>query len=287
VKLKAALLLLFLAVYAVLVFPFSGYMRTRPFVERLGYTPQAEVMRIIAADQKNLVAASLIMKVLFYFGTLVEQNKNKLVVPPDYFGMYKTVEAATKLDPYNMDAYYFAQAVLVWDVGKVREANALLEYGMRYRTWDYYLPLFAGFNYAYFLKEYAKAATYYRKAGELSGAELYQSLAGRYLQESGQTDLAIGYLAAMEKGAKNDAIKKTFRTRLRAFLEVKRIEEARDAFLRQSGALPESVEALVQDGYLRPSPVDPYGGRFYLDNGGAVRTTSKFSFKSASREEER
>ncbi len=65
-----------------------------------------------------------------------------------------------------MDAYYFAQAVLVWDVGQVRLANELLEYGMRYRTWDYLLPFFAGFNYSYFLKDNEKAAQYYR--GQLS-----------------------------------------------------------------------------------------------------------------------
>jgi tetratricopeptide (TPR) repeat protein len=111
------------------------------------------------------------------------------------------IHGAVQLDPYNMDAYYFGQAILVWDVGKVELANELLDYGMRFRTWDWYLPFFAGFNQAYFLKDYTKAARYYDRAGELSGSDLFKNLAGRYLQESGKTDLALAYLSAMEKKA--------------------------------------------------------------------------------------
>ena len=278
----AGLLLLF--VYLALIPTFTAYLQNRPFTEKIGYTLQPEILRLIAADQKQAVASSLILKAIIYYGGLVEQNKNKLIVPPDYFGIYKTVETAVKLDPYNLDGYYFAQAILAWDVKRIREANLLLEYGMRYRTWDYYLPFFAGFNYAYFLKDYARAADYYKLAGELSGAELYQSLAGRYLQEAGKTDLAIGYLTSMVKGAKNDAIRKTFLIRLNAFKEVKRIESSRDTYRQQTGRLPGSVEELVTQGYLVPPPSDPYGGRFFLDTNGMVRTTSKFTLGGSEQE---
>ena len=270
-----AIILLFL--YLLILVPFTSYLRHKPIVEKLGYTPQAEILRLISIDQKQSLAARLTLKVLVYFGSLVDANKNKIVIPPDYFGMYKTMETAVKLDPYNMDSYYFTQAILVWDLKKVKEANGLLEYGMRYRDWDFYLPFFVGFNYAYFLKDYEKAATYYKRAGVLSGSELYQSLAGRYMQESGQTDLAIGYLAAMEKGAKNDAIRKTFRTRLKAFREVRRIELATAQFNRIHGRLPVTVAELLAAGLLKSAPVDPYGGEFYLDKGGKVKSSSKFA----------
>jgi hypothetical protein len=98
------------------------------------------------------------------------------------------------------------------------------------------------------------------------------------MQESGQTDLAIAYLTAMEKGEKNQALKKNYQIRLAAFHEVKRIETARDRFVAEHGGLPVSVEQLVQLGLLSPAPVDPYGGRFYLEPTGKVATTSKFAF---------
>jgi len=128
------------------------------------------------------------------------------------------------LDPYNMDAYYFAQTILAWDVKQYQLANNLLDFGMKYRTWDWMLPFFAGFNSAYFLKDYKKAADYYKRAGELNGSVLSISLAGRYMQESGQTELAIAYLSAMEINERNLAIKKNYQTRLKAFKEVHRIE---------------------------------------------------------------
>ena len=180
-----------------------------------------------------------------------------------------------------MDAYYFAQAFLTWDVKQYKLANALLDYGMKYRTWDWYLPFFAGFNSAYFLKDYAAAAKYYKKASELSGSDLYTLLAGRYMQESGQTELAIGYLAAMEKGERNEALKKNYHTRLTAFREVRRIEIARDKFQKTRGHRPVTVEQLVRNGFLVPPPVDPYGGQFYLEPDGKVATTSKFAFAGA------
>jgi hypothetical protein len=253
-------------------------MKNKPFVEKIGYIPQPEVMLLATADQKQITAASLIMNVLFYFGGLVDLAMNKIYIPPDLSGMRNTIEAAVKLDPYNMDGYYFAQAVMVWDMNQVRNANAILEYGMKYRYWDWYLPFFAGFNYAYLLKDYATAAKYYKRVGELTGNELSINLAGRYMYEAGQTDLAIAYLTAMERGAHNEAIKKSFRVRLEAFKGVKMIELARERYVSTYGKRPSSVDILLKTGYLQVLPVDPYGGEFYLDEHGRVRSTSKFAF---------
>jgi hypothetical protein len=275
-KIAYPTLLLFL--YVTVLFPFTAYMKSKPYVEKIGNVPKGEVLKYISADQKEFLAATLVMKALFYFGGLVDKSFNRLDLPVDYPAISRTLHAAVKLDPYNMDAYYFAQATLVWDAKQVRLANDLLEYGMRYRTWDFYLPFYAGFNNAYFLKDYAKAAQYYKIAGDLSGSELSIKLAGRYMYESGQSDLAIAYLTAMVQGARNEAIKRTFQIRLQAIKEGHRIELARDRYVQEKGHLPSSVEELRKKGYLADKPVDPYGGTFYLEPDGAVRSTSKFAF---------
>lgn len=275
---KFIVFLLLLVLYLSVIVPFTTYLRHKPYVEKLGNVPKVQILKCLAADQKEFVAAAMVMKVLMYYGSLVERNANKIVVPVDYPAMSRIIHAAVKLDPYNMDAYYFAQATLVWDAKQVMLANNLLEYGMHYRSWDFMLPFFSGFNYAYFLKDYKKAAKYYKLAGDLSGTELYINLAGRYFYESGQTDMAIAYLSAMEKSARNDSIRKTFQTRLQAISEAKRIEVSRDRFVKENGRLPVSVEELLLNKYLDKSPVDPYGGRFYFEADGKVRSTSKFAF---------
>lgn len=269
-----------LILYALLLMPFASYMSNKPIEEKLGYVPSIKLLKPLSADQKELAAASLVMKVLMYFGGIVGKAQDGRIIsePPDLQGMSRLLHGAVQLDPYNMDAYYFAQGFLTWDAKQYKVANSLLEYGMKYRTWDWYLPFFAGFNSAFFMKDYVKAAEYYTRAAELSGSSLHKSLAGRYLQESGQTELAIDYLSAMEKGEKNQAMKKNYQIRLVAFTEIRRIELARDHFVARHGSPPVSVSQLVQTGYLRPSPVDPYGGSFYFAANGNVATTSKFVF---------
>ena len=280
IRFPIGLLLLGLLSYGLLLGPFTAYMRSKPVEEKLGYMPSIKILKPMSVDHKELIGASLVIKVLMYFGRIVgkEQEGKVRVAPPDLTGMSRLLHGAVQLDPYNMDAYYFAQGFLTWDAKQFKVANDLLDYGMKYRTWDWYLPFFAGFNSAYFMKDYAKAAEYYKRAGDLSGSDLHKSLAGRYMQESGQTDLAIVYLTAMEKGEKNQALKKNYQIRLAAFHEVKRIETARDRFMAEHGGLPVSVEQLVQLGFLASAPIDPYGGRFYLEASGKVATTSKFAF---------
>jgi tetratricopeptide (TPR) repeat protein len=272
-----------IGMYLTLLMPFTDYMSHKPYVEKLGVIPRAELLQVISADQKQLVGASVIAKVTMYFGGLMDKNQTKFSVPPDYPAMSRTIHAALKLDPYNMDGYYFAQAILVWDVGQYLIANNLLEYGMKYRSWDWYLPFFAGFNYAYFLKDYPRAAQMYMRAGELSGNPLFETLAGRYLQQAGQTEMAIAYLEAMEKGSRNPAVKKTFQVRLEAFRKVLAIEHAIKKFKAERSALPGSIDKLVAGGYLKQLPRDPYGGTFYLEPNGNVTTTSRFAFAGVER----
>lgn len=267
-----------LILYCILVNPFVNYLNQKPYVEKLGYVPSVTALKVMAVDQKEFVAASLVLKVLMYFGGLSDKTAHRVEMSPDYLSMSRLLHGAVKLDPYNMDAYYFAQSFLTWDVKQYKIANDLLEYGMRYRTWDWYLPFYAGFNYAYFLKNYTKASEYFKLAGELSGSDLSIMLAGRYLQESGQTDLAIAYLASMIKGERNPAIRKSYVTRLAAFKEARRVEISRDRYLKATGLMPAGVKQLISSGYLFPPPKDPYGGEFYFDKNGKVSTTSKFAY---------
>jgi len=288
ISVPVCLLLTGLLAYGVLITPFVTYMRNKPIEEKLGYVPSITVVKSLSADLKELAGASLVMKVMMYYGGVVGKGMEGRIVTEqlDLQGMSRLVHGAVKLDPYNMDAYYFAQGVLTWDAGQYKIANELLEYGMKYRTWDWQLPYFVGFNNAFFLKDYVKAAEFYKRAGDLSGEPLYKSLAGRYLQASGQTELALAYLGAMEKGETNPTLKKSYQIRLVAYREVRRIEVARDRYLGSVGTMPVSIEQLGSGGFLSPAPRDPYGGQFYLEADGKVATTSKFAFAGVKKNSE-
>lgn len=81
----------------------------------------------------------------------------------------------------------------------------------------------------------------------------------------------------MIKGSRNEAVRKSFQMRRFALLEVRRIENARDRYREQFGRLPASLDELYDKDLLTGQLIDPYGGTFYLDLDGKVRSTSKFA----------
>jgi tetratricopeptide (TPR) repeat protein len=191
--------------------------------------------------------------------------------------MFRTLETAAQLDPYNMDNYYFVQAAFTWELGRIAEVNALLEQGMKHRIWDPWLPFYIGFNRAYFLKDYAGAAPFMQIAAERSGNPLYAKLAARYFYESKQTELGLVFLETMIAQTKDKAVKATYQLRRDALLAVSEIERALAAFRDSRGHNPSTLHELVDAGFLQEFPADPYGGTFYLDANGLVRSTSKLA----------
>lgn len=270
-------LVLLLCAYLALVPSLKGYMDARPVAVKLGYLPTGKVLRYTVGDQKALTAELAVLKVLFYFGSLVEEWQNRVSIPPEYYGMYRMIESAIKLDPYNMDAYYFAQAAFTWEIDHASDVNRLLAYGMKYRTWDWYLPFFKGFNEAFFLKDYEAAGVDMQKAADLSGSQLFTNLSARYFYESGHNDLGITYLQSMIAKERDPKVKSAYVMRLRALESIQVLEEALSTYQQQYGKTPDDLQALVESGLIEGLPLDPYGGHFYLDSTGKIRSSSSLA----------
>lgn len=270
--------------YLLIIYPFTNYLNNRPVVNKVGYIPEAEILKVSVGDQRYLISELAVFKVMLYFGAMFDNSVNKLKLPPEYASMARMLSNSVMLDPYNMDAYYLAQAAFVWDVkDSVRDINKLLVYGMRYRTWDYYLPFFAGFNSAYFLHDYRAAADFMKKAAELSGDPLFANLSARYFHQAGHTELGILFIDSMEKGAKDEKIRKSFRIRKEALVAAQKISDAVFRYKETYKTVPATLEELVHRGYLKSVPGDPYGGQFYLTDKGKVESTSKFAFGGQNR----
>ena len=265
-----------LLAYGVIVSRLTSYLEQRPVAIKLGYTPSATALKLVCGDQRQALAEWNILKVIFYFGSLTDKRPNSIAAP-EYYNMFKTIESAVELDPYNMDAYYFSQAAFTWEVGHAQDVNRLLNYGMRFRTWDYYLPYFAGFNAAYFLQKPQDAAMYFKKAAELSGNALFTSLAARYLYESDQTQIAIPFLRMMIEKSADKTEKALYSRRLEALQATQAIQKGIDQFEKKYGNKPRTLQELVTTKILAEIPTDPYGGSFYLDDKNKVRTTSKLA----------
>ena len=263
--------------YGMLVLPVAEHMQNRPVVVKLCYLPHPQILKATSGEHAPTVAGFVMSRVLFYFGTVIQKFQEHIIVRPEFFNLYKTLQGVVHLDPYNMDAYYFGQATFTWELGRIEEVNHLLKKGLVSRPWDPLIPFYLGFNYAYFLKDYQQAAVYLKRAAELSGNPLYANLAARYFYESEQSAFGLAFLETMIRDAKDQSIRKSYEMRRDALLAVINIEKAIDAYKLMYGGRPKELDDLVRLGFLAELPHDPYGGTFYLDTLEKVRTTSKFT----------
>ena len=254
-------------------------MRHRPVELKLGPVLSPALVRLLAGEHAGALAFRAVTRVMFYFGSFFDDDPNRVQKAPEYAAMYQHLGQAVQLDPYNLDAYYFAQAAFTWEVGRAREVNLLLDKGIGHRRWDYSLPFYAGFNAAFFLKDYPQAARYFQMAAERSGNPLFTGLAARYFNEAGQTQLGISYLETMIKGASDHKTRLIYAKRRDALLAVRTIEQAMARYRERYGQRPGHLGDLVARGLLPAIPVDPYGGTFYLDEQNRVRTSSKFALQ--------
>lgn len=257
----------------------ADMLRHRPIVLKMGMTPLVDVLRSVAREHKASIAHQMVVRAMFYFGAFFEDDPRMVLKRPEYYSIYKCLEGAVQLDPYNQDAYYFSQATFTWEVGRVKEVNNLLEYGMQYRSWDYYLPFYAGFNAAYFLKDYPAAARFFQVAAVRSGDSLFTNLAARYFHEGGENALALSFLETMINGAKDRKTRLIYERRKAALLSTQKIEAGIADYRSRYHRSPSDLAELISKGILLEMPTDPYGGQFYLDKDGRVRSTSKFALK--------
>jgi tetratricopeptide (TPR) repeat protein len=272
---RVVLLLVFVLLLMGTYVPLTRVRDSLPPEVRLGFFPPAPVVKALSADQYQFLSQVISLQCLFYFGTLVEERRQV----PEWNRLHEALYTATRLDPYNMDAYYFAQAVLTWDGGMTRQAVELLEYGARHRTWDWYLPVFLSFDYAFFLKDYNKAGEYAARAAEINPkTSWFTTLAARYFYEGGSTALAVAYLQEMIPTARNETIRQRMILRAVALERILELEEAVSLYTKRFYRTPSSLDQLVQAEIIKQIPADPYGGTFYLDDKVRVRTTSKLAF---------
>lgn len=269
-----SLLFVLFICYFLLLSPFTLYLNNRLFEEKLGYLPQKEIVSCLAADHRQLVGALVLIKVIYYFGGILEKQGNKLNLTSDYTTMARFIRTANYLDPYNADLYYFTQAAFAQGENGTRFVNDLLQNGMKYRIWDVEIPFFAGFNAAFTLKDYKKAAEYMKRSSELTGDPLYSSLAVKFFNQAGETDFGILFMASMEKDARDEKIRRLYHDKKNLLIASKKISLAVNAYQDRYHHLPRDLNELVRAGFLAKIPRDPFGGAFYLSPEGTVESSS-------------
>ncbi|MBI5048314.1 MAG: hypothetical protein HZB54_05155 [Deltaproteobacteria bacterium] len=242
--------------------------------EGVGLIMPSAVAQIIALEFKGLFADIVFSRAMTYYGGKLIRKEEP--TDEEWNWIYRNMDVATDLDHYFLDPYYFGAMNLAWGANKVREANALLEKASQYRDWDWTIPFYLGFNHFYFFQDNERAAFYLMKAAKRPGSiNLLPTLAARLSYQGKKTENAIIFLQEMLKKTEDKNVRWIYERRLTALKAILFLERAMAAYHERFKKQPEKLDELIAKGVISELPQDPYGGEFYIDKDGSIKTTSE------------
>ncbi len=248
-----------------------------PKDEGSGYVLPSSILKITSLEFDGLVSDFMFLKAITFIGGAYERKESPDEKKSQLRWIYNVLDTATDLDPYFIDPYYLANAYLPWNAAMVRETNVLLEKGSRYRNWDWMLPFFIGFNHFFFLHDNDNASEYLMQAARRPGAQPFlASFAARLAYRERKTENAIIFLEEILRMTEDEAIRKRYETRLDALKAIFYLEKAVLAYKEKFKRNPPNMGALIKMRIIKELPHDPYGGRYYIDAEGYVRSTSDY-----------
>ena len=240
----------------------------------MDYTLPSRFTGPAAMEFKGIVSDFLFLKVITFLGEKI--GKSEKFGEQHFNYLEESVNTITDLDPYFWDAYLFADMLFTWDLGEYEAANKLLLKARQYRTDDYRVPYYLGFNYFFFLKDNINGAKYLMEASKLPGSPFYlASLASRLSAYALEHRTGIIFLKEMIKDTENERIKNDFMLRIKTLEIMDRLEQKVSEYQKSYQKQPSSLTELVTAGLIDKIPDDPYGGQFILLENGRVYTTSK------------
>jgi hypothetical protein len=242
--------------------------------EGVGLLFPSSIARIIAMEYKGLLADFIFTRAQTYFGGKLIHNEKLSEDEWDWF--YKSADLATDLDFYFLDPYYSGAINLAWEAQKVKEANLLLEKALRYRAWDWTIAFHLGFNHFYFLQDNEQASAYLMEAARRPGGSrgFAPTLAARLAYKGKQTENSVLFLEEMLRKTDDEKTRYIYEMRLNALKRILYLENASDFYKKKFGRFPKDLNQLVTAKFIKEIPRDPYGGKFYVEADGTIKTTS-------------
>lgn len=271
----ALILLVLLSLHILTVPVVSEKRKMLPKGEEASYILPSPLLRITALEFDSLASDFTFLQAMVFMGSTFERTERPRVKEREWKWLHDALNASTDLDPYFLDPYYFGEANLAWEGNMIKETNALLEKGRRHRDWDWMLPFFIGFNHFYFLQENDKASEYLMEASKRPDASpMLSSLASRLAYKGNRTENAIIFLRQILKDTTDGRLKKEYETRLTTLEKILFLEKAVTVYKERFAKAPSKLDDLLAARAIRTVPEDPYGGRFYIDTEGSIKTTS-------------
>jgi hypothetical protein len=241
----------------------------------------AEVARPLAFGFPSLLADLTFVQAIQVLAMRKASMTSEMAAPIDR-RLHRLLEYSVEVDPRFAGAYRFTGTALPHETvdGKamgVLAAVSILQRGVRERPDVWQIPFLLGFLQVYYLGDFASGAVNLAVAARDPDAPSYLPfLATRVGAQGGELAISIALAETMLAQANEEETRRDWEARvadLRMERDLRAIEGAVDRFRSERAAVPPSVRALVEAGYLAAEPREPHGGRYRIARDGSVHST--------------
>ncbi|MBF0550592.1 MAG: hypothetical protein HQK60_08655 [Deltaproteobacteria bacterium] len=263
------LIVILLAIQATSLTKLRIYYKQTEDIQRTIPLPPENFLKLIRLEFSGLLSDFIFIQAQETLGN----RKTGEVTTETFNRVVSLNERTVAIDPYFLDPYYLAQALVWYSRGpeEIRRINQLLITGAEYRTWDSDLLFYAGFNHYFFLKEYRQAGDLFSQAAQIPGGWTgLAGLAAKMYHRGRDTAAGIILLKSMLLRTTDKEIRKYLEARLDQYQTMYYLESAVKVYQEKFLIPPRQIEDLVTAGIIPSLPVPPKGQKFYLDIQGNV-----------------
>jgi competence protein ComGC len=218
-----------------------------------------DAVTLFAGEFKGLIADYILLEISSFIGS------NTKISEDQWEEVCLGFKQVQRLDPYFQQTYILAQGIVPWDAGRSETAIQLLDVSKKHRPWDWRPGYYIGFDYYYFLHDYAKASEAFLESAEVKNAPVLMAvLGGRFAIKGKRIDAALLMLKTMlNDPSLHDTDRKEITERIDALTAVLWLKNAIQEYRILHGANPPSLQALLEEGFISEMPKNPYSDIFY------------------------
>jgi hypothetical protein len=254
----------------------ESYARVYSYTEDLKYLPSGNFLKGAMLSFDEVAADLLWIKAIGYFGEHAKTDH-------DYTWLHHILDITTTLDPFYSDPYEFGGIVLGAEVGDIDKSIDILKKGIenvpKHNERYWYLPFFTAFNYMYYKRDNLTAAQYLETASHFPKSPAYLPLlVSRLYANTDAPGAALPFLEEMLSQTESPELQVNLENRIKDILNLEHIRllsTASKEYFNRTGKYPQNIDILVFTGFLKSLPIEPYGGKYFINESGLVQSSSE------------
>ena len=226
------------------------------------YLPNGNALKLLSAGYHNALADYFWFSTINYFGKHYRSDRS-------YKWLAHRCSLIQELDPIYMQVPEFCALILAFEAQDAKAARSVLQKAIQANPDKWRLHYLLGMNYLMFTKDAVKARNAFVTGAKKPDAEPFLvRLAAKQSFNLNEPELALQFLEDAIKNANSSEQKQAlFKHYQKTFQEIriKQLEDLKTQFESMRNKPLQNLQELLELGINSKLLVDPFGGRYYLD----------------------